>query len=113
MAISRDRPKSFDEVASALDISEARYLALIQRAGYGLYRSSADGRLLEASPILVAMLGYDDTSALLAVDMARDVYLDPEERDRLITRSPADGADWIDTRWKRRDGSPLHVRISV
>jgi two-component system cell cycle sensor histidine kinase/response regulator CckA len=113
MATPKDRPKSFDEMASALDKSEARYSSLIQRAGYGLYRSSPEGRFLEANSILAAMLGYDDPAALLAVDIARDIYLDPDERDRLISRSPADGADWVDTRWKRRDGSPLNVRVWV
>jgi PAS domain S-box-containing protein len=104
-----------DDLAIALDEAEARYASLVQRAGYGLYRSSPDGRFLEVNPTLAAMLGYEDPGALLSLDLARDVYLDPEERHRLIlTREPdGDVPEWIDTRWKRRDGSPLHVRISV
>jgi PAS domain S-box-containing protein len=114
MAPAEDRPASFDELTSALAESEARFDSLIQRAGYGLYQSSPDGRFLHVNATLATMLGYDDAAGLLALDMARDVYLDPEERERLINRSPSDGTlDWVDTRWKRRDGSPLHVRISV
>src|SRR3954470_19069561 len=115
MATPKDRPKSFDEMVSALDQSEARYSSLIQRAGYGLYRSSPDGRFLEANAALATMLGYEDVKALLALDLPRDVYLDPDERERLILMRSPEGEvpEWIDTRWKRRDGSPLHVRISV
>lgn len=111
---ANNRPKSFDEMASALDESDARFSSLIQRAGYGLYRSSPDGHFLEANALLATMLGYDEPAALLRLDIARDVYLDPDERERLIVRSPStDASDWIDTRWKRRDGSPINVRISV
>ncbi|HEY4307247.1 MAG TPA: ATP-binding protein [Gemmatimonadaceae bacterium] len=106
---------STDELSAQLRESEARYTSLIQRGGYGSYRSSPTGRFLEVNSTLATMLGYDDPASMLVLDLSRDVYLDPEERPRLISRAPvtADDSDWVDTRWKRRDGSPLHVRISV
>jgi PAS domain S-box-containing protein len=115
MASVEPPTKSIDELAAQLEESETRYASLIRRAGYGSYRSSASGRFLEVNTALATMLGYDDPAALLALDLSRDVYLDPDERQRLILRAPETphGVDWIDTRWKRRDGSPLHVRISV
>jgi PAS domain S-box-containing protein len=105
---------SIEELTAQLEQSEARYASLILRVGYGSYRSSPTGRFLEANAALATMLGYDDPAALLDLDLARDVYLDPGERERLTSRgSPApDGSDWVDTRWKRRDGSPINVRIS-
>jgi PAS domain S-box-containing protein len=123
MASADSKPPSIDDLRAALSRSEARYEALVGRAGYGIYRSSLDGRFLEANAALATMLGYDDPAQLLALDLARDVYLDPQERNRLIART--DGAeepptpaerpypDWIDTRWKRRDGSPVNVRLAV
>src|SRR3569833_1260942 len=105
---------STDDLAARLEESEARYASLIERGGYGLYRSSTNGAFLEVNTTLATMLGYDEPRELLAVDLARDIYLDPQERERLISRGPAPaGAERIDTRWKRRDGSPLSVRISV
>jgi two-component system cell cycle sensor histidine kinase/response regulator CckA len=98
----------------ALEESEARFRALVQRAGYGIYRSSPEGRFLDVNPALVAMLGYATPEELYALDIAQDVYFDPEERDRLRHR-PVQPAfvDWVETRWKRRDGSSIAVRLSV
>ena len=76
-----------EELKAALAKSEARYEALVSRAGYGIYRSSADGRFLEANATLADMLGYSSVDELFSLDLPRDVYLDPDERGRII-RSP-------------------------
>jgi two-component system NtrC family sensor kinase len=87
---------------------------LIERVGYGVYRSTPEGRFIEVNSVLAGMLGYGSAEELLALDIGRDVYLDPEERERLRTR-PVDSAfpEWIGTRWKRRDGSAITVRLLV
>jgi len=86
----------------------------MERAGYGVYRSSADGRFVDVNQALVGMLGYRAPSELLGLDLAREVYLDPGERDRLRhLPSGPEFPDWVETRWKRRDGSPIQVRLSV
>lgn len=109
-----DNEQSTDDLRAALARSEARFDAFVRRAGYGIYRSSPDGRFLEANEVLAAMLGYDAADDLLALDLPADVYLDPVERERLMTRTPLSGfPEWVDTRWKRRDGTPVHVRLSV
>jgi PAS domain S-box-containing protein len=102
------------DIQRALETSDARYAALVDRAGYGIYRSSLDGRFDDVNSVLVTMLGYASAEELLRVDIARDVYLDPGERDRLRSRPTALAfSGWVETRWKRRDGSPIHVRLSV
>lgn len=60
------------------------------------------------------MLGYESAEELLALDLATDLYLDPEERDRLVHR-PVSAAHpiWSECRWKRRDGSAITVKLSV
>jgi PAS domain S-box-containing protein len=114
MAIDPETPDPNSKLSRALATSEARYAALVERAGYGIYRSSIDGHFREVNSTLVAMLGYRSPEELLRLDLARDVYLDPEERDRLRERpSAAAFSGWAETRWKRRDGSPIHVRLSV
>jgi PAS domain S-box-containing protein len=104
-----------ESTEAALAASEARYRALIARAAYGIYRATRDGRFVEVNPALVAMLGWESTAALLEADIPREVWADPEERARRI-RELEDGAeppDWTVVRWKRRDGSPLVVRVTV
>lgn len=111
-------PPSFaDEHAleHALARSEERYRALVHRAGYGIYVSTPSGRFLDVNAALVNMLGYDSEEELYALDLSRDVYVDPEERTRLRERTPASGdyLAWLQTRWRRKDGTPITVRLSV
>jgi len=106
-------PLPANELALALRQSEARYRDLVQRAGYGIYVASVDGRFLDVNPALVRMLGYESAEELFALDLARDVYLDADARERLIARSAEESASWVEVRWKRRDGTPIMVRISL
>jgi len=100
--------------SEALRESEARYRLLIDRAAYGIYRATPEGRFLEVNPALVAMLGYGSADELLALDIGHDVYRDPADRAWLLARIRAgDLADWVDVRWKRKDGSPITVRLSA
>ena len=97
----------------ALAASEARYRSLISRAAYGIYRATTDGRFLDVNPALVAMLGYESEEALRARPVA-EVYADPAERERLVAAShEALPPDDVRTRWRRRDGATIAVRLSV
>ncbi|MBI3082572.1 MAG: PAS domain S-box protein, partial [Gemmatimonadetes bacterium] len=97
----------------ALRRSERSYRTLVERAAYGIYRSTPDGRPLAVNPALVRMLGYDSEAELLDVDLARDVYQDPDQRRRLIeTHGNAPYVEGIEADWKRKDGRPLRVRLS-
>ncbi|GIW52987.1 MAG: histidine kinase [Gemmatimonadales bacterium] len=101
------------EAAEALRRSEESYRQLFERATYGIYRSTLDGRLVTVNPALVRMLGYDSAEELLAIDMARDLYLDPAERARLIERYRTSGViEDVEVAWKRKDGKPVVVRLS-
>jgi len=100
---------------AALARSEERYRLLVHRAGYGIYVSSPEGRFLDVNAALVSMLGYESSDELYALDIARDVYVDPDERTRL-RQQPQNTRDylaWVQTRWRRKDGTPIHVRLSV
>ena len=97
----------------ALRISEARYRSLVQSAVYGIYRSSADDRFLDVNPALVSMLGYGSAEELLKVSLTRDLYVDPEQRMRLIAEhEESRSAQNIEVRWRRKDGRPITVRLS-
>jgi two-component system, cell cycle sensor histidine kinase and response regulator CckA len=97
----------------ALRRSEARYRSLVQRAVYGLYRSSVEGKFLDVNPALTSMLAYDSAEEVLALDPKRDVFLNPEEQSRLMSEFHRKGLlDNIEVKWKRKDGSPITVRLS-
>jgi two-component system, cell cycle sensor histidine kinase and response regulator CckA len=97
----------------ALRQSEARYRSLVQSAVYGMYRSSLEGRFLDVNPALIAMLGYDSSEQVLALDPEKDIYFDPEHRARLTREYLRNRRiDNEEVLWKRKDGKGITVRLS-
>ena len=97
----------------ALRASEMRHRSLVESAVYGMYRSSLDGRFLAVNPALVRMLGYGSAEELLAVDMARDIYVDPDQRAAVIHAYSESGClESSELPWKRKDGRHITVRLS-
>ena len=97
----------------ALHESEARYHQLFDTVPVGLYRTTPDGRILDANPALAEMLGYPDRQTLLAVNVV-GIYLNPEDRHReqaLFDRS--DIVENIELQLRRYDGSAIWVRDTV
>ena len=98
----------------ALRTSEERYRSLFERAAFGIYRSTPAGRFLDANPALIRMLGHDSLAEIRALDIPRDVYRNPEDRAELFARAERrTPAPWVEVDWKRRDGSPIRVRLSA
>ena len=105
--------KLLEKTREILVQSEARYRQLFENAAYGIYRTTAEGYILEANPALVSMLGYS-TRAQLMGGRAQDWYNVPEERDALIRETVSKGRlDGREIDWKKRDGSVVHVRLSA
>jgi PAS domain S-box-containing protein len=102
------------QLQQALARIEARHAALLDRVGFAAYRASPDGRFIDINPALTAMLGYANAREILELDPRQEVYVDEEDYARLHA-SPANAnyGEWITTRWKRRDGSTITVRLSV
>jgi diguanylate cyclase (GGDEF)-like protein/PAS domain S-box-containing protein len=94
----------------ALKASEQRYRELFQNVTAGVFQTTVDGKFMAANPALVRMLGYDSEDDLLAVDVARDVYADPDHREDWVAAMAEHGevrnAELV---LKRRDGSRLVV----
>src|SRR6266852_6088990 len=75
MFVSQQLASAIDHKSNeeALRRSEARYRSLVQKAVYGIYRSSLQGKFLDVNPALIAMLAYDSAEEVLALDPMRDV----------------------------------------
>lgn len=70
---------------------ETRYRDLFDGVPIGLYRSTPDGKFLNANPALVRLLGYPDPASLLAIS-ATEIYVDPQERRRWQALVEREGA---------------------
>jgi diguanylate cyclase (GGDEF)-like protein/PAS domain S-box-containing protein len=98
----------------ALENAERRYREIFERSPAGLFRTHLDGRILEVNPQLARLLGYDSPEQLKQRRTMLDVYLDPQERERLVQRLLTDGGfDDYETQIVGRDGQRLWVSTSV
>jgi diguanylate cyclase (GGDEF)-like protein/PAS domain S-box-containing protein len=102
-----------DRVEKALRHSEAHYRALLENPTYGICRFDVDGKFLEVNEALVTMLGYGSKDDLKAANLATDIIRDPIERAQLFEPYRQSGhIDLIEVEWKRKDGTPMKVRLS-
>jgi PAS domain S-box-containing protein len=97
----------------ALRRSEVRYRSLILSAVFGIYRCTLGGRFLDVNPALINMLGYESVEEVLRLDPRRDVFLNPQEIERLTEEYRRSGTlNGAEVQWKHRDGHPITVRLS-
>ena len=93
--------------------TDVRLAKLVEHAPIGIFRSTRAGKVLSVNAALVRMLGYATAADVLDLDMARDVYADPAERQRLLDEHPYTDREYdeMEATWKRKDGTPLHVEL--
>jgi PAS domain S-box-containing protein len=87
-------------------------LRLFDRSPVGMYRSDVQGRLLMANPALATMLGYDTVAEVMALDLLRDVYVDPGGRAPVLAEYKESGfVEGRRVHWKTRTGRVLTVQL--
>ncbi|MGH2545266.1 MAG: PAS domain-containing sensor histidine kinase [Actinomycetota bacterium] len=92
-----------------LRASEARYREVFESVPAGIYRSTPEGKIVEANRGLAEMLGYQDVDSLMAADAA-ELYVDPGERERWKAGLASRGSIIHDMQQRRRDGRVIWVR---
>jgi len=101
------------QAEEALRASEERYRLLFERNLAGVFRAASDGRILECNPALADLLGCDSPAAVLAMNAA-DLYVDLQDRERLLARlHPGETVTAHEVRWRRADGAEIWVLLSV
>lgn len=93
--------------------TEDKYRTIFNSEQVGLFRwRLSDGRMLEANDRMAQMLGYEAAADLLREFVARRHFVEPDTRERLRESAPDGRVQSFDTRFFRRDGSVVWVRIS-
>jgi two-component system NtrC family sensor kinase len=89
--------------------AERRYRELFDTIQEGLFFSTPDGRFIEVNDALVRMLGYESRDQLLQVDIARQLYADPQQREWFRSAIEESGAIRnYEESLRKRDGSLMH-----
>lgn len=112
LSIYRDITKNKEQEAK-LKSSEEDYKRLFEHAGCGVFISSKEGKFLNINTTFLKMLGYVNRDNFLAMDIARDLYLKPEDRKKFMDIVEKNGrvVDY-EAEWRRRDGHRIQVLLT-
>lgn len=98
-----DRKKAEEQLRQ----SEEKYRKLIESMPDGVYRSTHEGCFVEVNPAMVEILGYDSVDDLLAIDIKKQLYFDPSDRESLALQLHDKELDVFPL--KKKDGSAVYV----
>jgi PAS domain S-box-containing protein len=94
----------------ALEESEQSRIAMFRRVPVGLFRAAPDGRLLDANPAMLEILGHEAEYELANLSLP-ELYADPREgRKYLEGLSVGGAARRFAVQMMRSDGSAIWVR---
>ncbi|HEY0897676.1 MAG TPA: PAS domain S-box protein [Sphingobacteriaceae bacterium] len=94
-------------IEKTLHESEEKYRNLIRNSLDGVYKSTPDGRFIEANPALVEMLGYDSLEELLSIDIKSELYFELSDRESALLEETQ--VEMAEFRMRRKDGSEIWV----
>jgi diguanylate cyclase (GGDEF)-like protein/PAS domain S-box-containing protein len=94
--------------------SSEGYRNLINRVPVGLYRTTPDGKILEASPAIIEILGFQDFESLADVNISDELYVNPDDRLLELALLQDEGVvrDY-EMKLYRQDGNIIWVRDNV
>ena len=97
--------------AAFLQASDARFSRLFEDVPAGIYRTTPDGQVLLANPMLLHMLGYSSFEELAQVNLERQGVSGTHNRQAFKRDIEAKGeVRGRESAWLRKDGSSLIVR---
>ncbi|MGD2271825.1 MAG: PAS domain-containing protein [Desulfobacterales bacterium] len=99
------------QAAEALRDSQGRLKSIFENAPIGFYRTTPDGRILDANPALIQMLGYACFEELSAVNLETDDYHPEYSRRAFRERIEREGKiKGMESFWRRPDGTLVYIR---
>jgi len=99
----------------ALRASEERFRSIFEASPIGVYRTTPDGRILDANPATLQMLGYSSLDELATRNLDEEEWYEPDyPRSEFKERLQRDGeVRGLESAWMRRDGTAVFVRESA
>lgn len=91
--------------------SETQLKSIFENTTIGIYRTTPDGKILMANPVLVRMLGHPSFEELSRRNLEKDSYGPSYSRSmfkEIIEKNNRIVA--LESAWKRQDGSTFHAR---
>lgn len=89
--------------------SEEKYRNLFETMPNGYYRSTIEGRIVDANPAFIKMLGYNSLEELMKVNIPSQLYVNSGERDEIRNINPEFTSAIETYRLKKKDGSIIWI----
>jgi PAS domain S-box-containing protein len=96
-----------------LQVSEQKYHELFERSFDGVYITSPEGKILDANKKMLEIFGYGSKGEELNLDLARDVYVNPADRERVLKKINEEGSGEFDIPVKKKSGDIIIVHFSL
>lgn len=104
------------EAESRLRISEEKYRSIFENAIEGIFRTTPAGRVILANTTFAKMYGYDSAEELVlsATDIGRDLYVNPDDRQRFKIMCEKQGSvEGFEEQVYRKDRSKAWVSLNA
>ncbi|MCX6557320.1 MAG: PAS domain S-box protein, partial [Candidatus Aminicenantes bacterium] len=104
----------YKKIKNALKDSEVRYRSLFENMPIGIFRFSADGKILDANPALQKILGYAASAELERKN--------PGKNDKNLLKILSEFCAKIESQnefrsfdltWRKKDNTPLSIRVNA
>ncbi|MBW1960526.1 MAG: PAS domain S-box protein [Deltaproteobacteria bacterium] len=93
---------------------EEDYKSLFEHMPTGVFISSKEGKFINANKALLDMLGYDSKEEFLKIDITKDLYVRPEDRQKFREMIERDGrVIEYEVEFKRKDGTPIPILLTA
>jgi PAS domain S-box-containing protein len=108
--IFRDITEAKQAADKTLSFTKEQYRSLFEETRDAVFISTPEGRFLDINPAGVALFGYSSKEELMRVNIAQDLFADPEQREVYKkTLAESDHIKDYELILKRKDGQKVMV----
>ncbi len=95
--------------------AEERYRKIFDGAVEGIYQTTREGLILRANPALARMFGFSSPREMIdsVMDLGRQIYVDPDDRERMMTLVKHDNVEGFEAEVYRKDKSRFWMSINM
>ena len=93
--------------------SKKRYWNIFEESFDGLFITTPLGKILDMNRKGIKMLGYGTKKEILNLDLEKDVYVNPSDRQRILSMINAQGAAEYEVMVKRKNGKAIMTYCSL
>jgi PAS domain S-box-containing protein len=94
--------------------SEEKYRTLFERVQHGLFISSKEGKFLDCNQALLNKLGYPTKEEFLNIDIAKELYVNPEDRKTFQKTIEQQGfVKDLEVEFKKKNGEKITVLLTA